>query len=70
MVVHFEGKCDVCGSPISIDWDSSGGMIDYEIDGNKMVTWIRHYATAPPNVNPDCARYSSKVLETKRTAAT
>jgi hypothetical protein len=64
--IHFEGKCDVCHEPIAMDYDSSGGIIDYYIDQGRMVTWVRHYATAPAGANPDCAVYSSKVFEVKK----
>lgn len=60
---HFEGTCDVCGEPISLDWDMTQGVIDYLIEDNLMVTWVRHYATAPPEANPECAIYSSRVYE-------
>lgn len=63
-VEHFEGTCDVCGEDISLDWDYTNGIIDIGIDDEPNVrpyTWIRHYPKAPPEANPDCAIYSSKV---------
>jgi hypothetical protein len=62
--VIFEGTCDVCGATIQVEWDPSQGIIDYTLDENdRMATWVRHYAKAPPEANPDCAVYSSKVYE-------
>jgi hypothetical protein len=59
---HFEGQCDVCGAPITLDYDTASGVIDYDLmEDGRMRTWIRHYATAPPGANPDCAVYSSVV---------
>lgn len=65
--IHFQGTCDVCGAAISLDFDSNDGIIDYKVspDG-RMITWIRHYATAPKDANPDCAVYSSEVMEVSR----
>lgn len=65
-MTHFEGTCDICGEPISLDWDFAGpGVIDIGIDGDLVYTWIRHYATAPEGANPDCAKYFSTVYEVK-----
>lgn len=63
---HFEGTCDVCGAPISLDFDRATGIVDIQVapDG-RVGTWMRHYATAPPGANPDCARYSSSVWLTE-----
>jgi hypothetical protein len=60
---HYEGTCDVCGAAISLDFDRTrGDMIDIGIEeGGRVYTWIRHYATAPSDANPDCAKYSSRV---------
>lgn len=64
--IHFEGTCDVCGAVISLDYSFSQGLIDYGIDEqNRMYTWVRHYAVAPDGANPDCAIYSSRVIECK-----
>jgi hypothetical protein len=65
--IYFEGVCDVCSAAISTDWSLVDGMIDYKIaaDG-RVITWIRHYATAPAGANPDCAIYSSEVWEVRR----
>ena len=78
-VVRFEGECDVCGEPISLDWlpadDGSsvftleGGALiavtvglDYGIDAaGRVYSWVRHYATAPPDADPRCAIISSVV---------
>lgn len=63
---HFEGTCDVCGAPISTDYDPSQGIIDVGFDDDgRVFTWIRHYATAPPSANPNCAVYSSRVYKVK-----
>lgn len=65
-VIHFEGTCDVCGAPLVYDYDPLTSMIDSDVDSEgRMITWIRHYATAPRGANPDCAIYSSTVTETK-----
>jgi hypothetical protein len=29
----------------------------------RLITWVRHHATAPEGANPDCAIYSSTVTE-------
>ena len=62
---RFEGTCDVCGAAIALDWNPAEGIIDLvpPRDGQPAYTWIRHYATAPPGANPDCARYFSRVYE-------
>lgn len=60
-VMHFEGTCDVCGDPISLDWHWKFGIIDYGFDNEVMFTWMRHYATAPAGANPNCAIYSSRI---------
>jgi hypothetical protein len=61
-VSRYEGTCDVCGAPISLEFDDRDGIIDIGIrEEGGVYTWIRHYATAPPGANPDCARYSSEV---------
>lgn len=57
MVAHFEGTCDVCGAALSFDWDYADGIIDIGYDGERSWTWVRHIE----GVNPDCARYSSRV---------
>lgn len=65
--IHFEGTCDVCGVAISHDYHVSEGIIDYKYTSDgRMVTWIRHYATAPAGANPNCAVYSSEVVEVRR----
>lgn len=64
-MIRFEGLCDVCGEPISLSYDPTQGMIDFAIDGNRMRTRVRHYATAPEGANPNCAIYSSPVIEVK-----
>lgn len=62
----FKGICDVCGAPITLEFDWSQGMIDYIVqDDGSLITWMRHYATAPEGANPDCAIYSSRVYEVK-----
>lgn len=65
MIRHFEGTCDVCGEAIYLTYDlKRDGMIDYKFNKQgRMVTWVRHYATAPENANPHCAVYSSEVVE-------
>jgi hypothetical protein len=65
---RFEGTCDVCGADIALDHDPSQGIIDigYDVETSgewHIYTWMRHYATAPPGANPDCAVYSSRVDE-------
>lgn len=61
-IVHFEGTCNVCGAALSLDHDFNSVLIDYGYDkDNRLHTWIRHYATAPPDANPDCAKYFSTV---------
>ena len=66
-LIKFRGTCAVCGEQIEHEWNSNHGMIDYKItDDNKMVTWIRHYGTAPAGANPDCEVYSSEVTEVER----
>jgi len=61
---RFEGRCDVCGADIATDYDPKTGIIDIGItEEGRAFTWIRHYATAPPDANPDCAVYSSRVYE-------
>lgn len=63
-VLHFEGICDVCGERISTDWETGSGAIDTGYDEKgRLYTWIRHYATAPEDANPDCAIYSSRVWQ-------
>jgi hypothetical protein len=66
MIDRFEGTCDVCGAPIVFEYDRTKGIVDIGIeDDGRVYTWIRHYATAPPEANPDCAIYSSRVYEVK-----
>ena len=61
-VMRFEGTCDVCGETISLEIDPIRDGVDYGITGDgRVYTWVRHYATAPPDANPDCAVYSSRV---------
>jgi hypothetical protein len=62
---RFEGTCDVCGDPISLDYNfRKHGVIDVAFtDDGTVYTWIRHFATAPADANPDCAVYSSRVYE-------
>ena len=68
-IIHFRGICDICGAPISLDFGWHEGMIDYLVqDDGKLITWIRHYAAAPPDANPDCAIYSSRVYEVSRSS--
>lgn len=64
-VRHFQGTCDVCGAKLALTHDfASQGIIDYGVtDDGRLYTWRRHYATAPPWANPNCARYSSIVYE-------
>lgn len=63
-IQRFEGTCDVCGKEIVIEHDPAQGIIDYSFtDEWRVFTWIRHYATAPKDANPDCAVYSSRVYE-------
>lgn len=61
---RFEGICDVCGVLFSYDWDPAKGLIDFALtDSGRVYTWIRHYATAPPEADPKCAVYSSRLYE-------
>jgi hypothetical protein len=61
-VRRFRGPCDVCGSQIEVTLVL--GYIDIFItDDDRVGSWVRHYATAPPGADPDCARYSSRVYE-------
>lgn len=64
---HFEGNCDVCGARIEMDYPSEG-IIDVAFEEDpedpnryRVYTWMRHYATAPSDADPDCAVYSSRV---------
>lgn len=63
---HFEGICDVCGETITFDHDYKDEIIDiYPVDDsyeNGIATYIRHYATAPKEANPNCAVYSSMLI--------
>lgn len=62
--MYFIGECDVCGEAIATKHDPTQGVIDINIlEDGRIQTWIRHYATAPDNANPDCAKYSSEVYE-------
>lgn len=65
--VYFQGTCDVCGAVIDLEYNTNEGVIDCKAapDG-RTITWIRHYATAPRGANPDCAIYSSEVVEVSR----
>lgn len=68
-ISHFEGTCCVCGERLAFDHDyERDGVIDINLRGRgdgtlQAGTWIRHYATAPPGANPDCAVYSSELWE-------
>lgn len=63
-MTRFEGTCNVCGKPISLEHDPHrDGMIDLLLENGRLVTWVRHYATTPEGANPDCAIYSSRVYE-------
>lgn len=53
------GTCDVCQQEIVTEIDPM--MIDYAFDGDTVITWVRHYATAPADADPRCAVYSSVV---------
>lgn len=61
----FLGVCDVCGKAIAFRHDrEKQGIIDFwPSEGG--YTYIRHYAKAPANANPDCDLYSSKVFLVK-----
>jgi hypothetical protein len=58
---RFEGTCDVCGDPISLEY-LDGDVVGITDEG-RVYTWRRHYSTAPEGANPDCARYFSVVYE-------
>lgn len=65
--IHFQGTCVVCRTTIDHEYSTGEGVMDHSAtpDG-RMVTWVRHYATAPVGANPDCAIYSSEVVEVSR----
>lgn len=66
-VIYFKGNCDVCGEELSIEHSFSDALIDYAYDEDgRLCIWTRHYAVAPENANPDCARYFSTVTEYRR----
>jgi hypothetical protein len=60
---RFTGPCDICGETIDITLDYADGIYDTGFEDGKVVTWVRHYATAPEGANPDCAKYSSTVYK-------
>jgi hypothetical protein len=59
--VHFEGACDVCRQPISLDFDFGGaGIIDYDVaEDGRLFTRIRHIG----GPKRGCTIYSSTVYE-------
>jgi hypothetical protein len=60
---RFVGTCDVCGAPLEF-FLGEHDQVDIGVDADfRVYTWIRHYATAPPDADPDCARVSSRVYE-------
>ncbi len=63
--ILFAGICDICGEGIAYFYDGSRGIIDIYIDSKNEIiyTYVRHYATAPSNADPDCAKYSSPVYQ-------
>lgn len=57
---RYEGTCDTCGEPISLEHDDGpGNVIDIGVDGDSVFTWIRH----PSGAHPDCGYYFSRVYE-------
>lgn len=62
--IRFEGKCLVCGEPMSYVHNPADGIIDiYPNEDGTFSMFSRHYATAPPGVNRDCARIFSRLTE-------
>lgn len=64
-VIYFEGTCDVCGEPLTMDFDfETRGLIDYGYtEDNVMYTWRRHGREGP--IQPACDIYSSTVYEVR-----
>jgi hypothetical protein len=64
-MTRFVGTCDVCGAHLEyVIGERDQVVADMGVDADSRVyTWIRHYATAPPDADPDCARISSRVYE-------